>query len=73
MLKVDRGTILDEIPGRLLLSLIRLCINSNDDLAWRTIFHLCGRRNQVGDRTIDNIHQYAIAEGLRFHQACYQF
>ncbi len=70
--RADSGTLLDERNGRFVLSLIRLSVNPNDDLAWRTIFQYCSRGNQIGDVTIAAIEEYARAGGLRFHAACDQ-
>lgn len=67
-IRADRGGPMDESPGRHLLCLMRLSVNDYDDLSWRTIFQLVGRRNQIGSKTISNIYDYAVENGLRFHQ-----
>ena len=66
--RAERGGSMDESAGRYLLCLMRLTVNDCDDLSWRTIFHLVGRRNQIGPKTISDIYKYAIENGLRFHQ-----
>ena len=60
---------MDEPPGRYLLSLMRLCVNDCDDLSWRTVLQLVGRKNQIGSKTISDIYDYAFKNGLRFHKA----
>jgi DNA helicase-2/ATP-dependent DNA helicase PcrA len=66
--RAERGGPMDESPGRHLLCLMRLTVNDCDDLSWRTIFHHVGRKNQIGPKTISNIYEYAVENGLRFHQ-----
>jgi len=66
--RAERGGPMDECPGRHLLCLMRLTANDCDDLAWRTIFQLVGRKNQIGPKTISDIYDYAVENGLRFHQ-----
>ena len=66
--RAERGGPMDEPPGRHLLCLMRLSVNDCDDLSWRTIFQLVGRKNQIGPQTISDIHDYAVEHGLRFHR-----
>jgi len=66
--RAERGGPMDESPGRHLLCLMRLSVNDCDDLSWRTIFQLAGRKNQIGLKTISDIYDYATEEGLQFHQ-----
>ncbi len=65
----EGGGPMDDTPGRYLLSLMRLCVNNCDDLAWRTVLQLVGRKNQIGSGTISNIVTLATANGWRFHRA----
>jgi DNA helicase-2/ATP-dependent DNA helicase PcrA len=67
--RAESGDLLDQLPGRLILTLLRLSVNPNDDLAWRTVFHFCGRNNQIGASTIAAIEAFAGANGMRFHAA----
>ena len=64
----ERGGPIDESPGRHLLCLMRLSVDKRDDLSWRTILHLVGRRNQIGPKTISSIYHHADENGLRFHR-----
>ena len=66
--RAERGGPMDESPGRHLLCLMRFSDNNLDDLSWRTLFQLVGRRNQIGSQTISKIYGYATEKGLRFHQ-----
>lgn len=66
----ERGTVLDEQPGRLVLCFIRLLTDPRDDLALRTIFCHLGRRNGIGEATIAEIIEFARAEGFQFGEAC---
>jgi len=70
--RADPANILDTRDGRMVLCLIRLSVDINDDLAWRTVFQYCGRKNQIGDATIASVVDHAITNGLRFHTACFQ-
>jgi DNA helicase-2/ATP-dependent DNA helicase PcrA len=67
--RADRGTPLDEPDGRHLLSVMRLALNAHDDLPWRTLFQLVGRRNSIGAKTILALHDLATEAGLRFCDA----
>jgi superfamily I DNA/RNA helicase len=42
--RAEKGDPLDEAPGRYLLSLMRLALNSQDDLAWRSLLQFSGRK-----------------------------
>ncbi len=55
---------LDEAPGRQVLALLRLVVNSNDHLAWRTLLEL--RRNQLGEQALSALYQLGIARGMNF-------
>lgn len=66
--RAERGGPMDEAPGRHLLCLMRLSVDKRDDLSWRTILHLVGRRNEIGSTTISSIYHHADENGLRFHQ-----
>lgn len=64
--RADKSTPLDEPAGRHLLGLLRLTVNDHDDLSWRTLFQLAGRRNRIGAKTILALHAAATDSGLRF-------
>lgn len=66
----ERWTILDKAEGRYFLSTIRLLANGNDDLALRTMFQYVARKNNIGEKTIEALLNYAKLEGLRFAPAC---
>jgi len=68
-IRAEKGGPLDEAPGRYLLSLVRLALNSQDDLAWCSLLQFSGRINQIGDTRVASIYNYAVQNGLRFHQA----
>lgn len=70
--RAERGGPMDESSGRHLLCLMRLTVNDCDDLSWRTIFHHVNRGNQIGPKTISGIYEYAVENGLRFHQVLQQ-
>lgn len=52
---------------RVTLSFIRLVVNRNDSLAWRTLFQVV--RNGMGVECINSIEQLAQREGARFSTA----
>jgi len=64
---------LDRPPGRQVLALLRLMVNQQDDLAWRTLIGL--RPNQLGPAAIGKLYQLArqgskgFAEALQMVQA----
>jgi len=66
--RAEKGGPMDEVPGRYLLNLMRLALNSQDDLAWRSLLQFSGRRNQIGDTRVTAIYNFAVQNGLRFHQ-----
>lgn len=70
--RAEAGSALDERDGRFVLCLIRLAINAEDDLAWRTALQFCRTGNQIGAVTISAIEHYARANGLHFGRACMQ-
>lgn len=53
--------------GREFISILRLTSNINDHLAWRTIFQV--KRTGVGERTIEQIYNYARTSGKEFSAA----
>jgi len=57
---------LDLPPGRIMLGMIRLAINPDDSLAWRTL--LTVRTNGVGNKTIGAIVESASSAGVTFAQ-----
>ena len=53
---------------RIVLSMIRLLVDQNDCLAWRTLFQV-DKTNGLGDECIKNIWNYAQSKGIRFSVA----
>ncbi|MDP3974210.1 MAG: ATP-dependent helicase, partial [Candidatus Daviesbacteria bacterium] len=50
---------------RIVLSVIRLLVDQNDCLAWRTLLQV-NKTNGLGDECIKNIWNYAQSKGIRF-------
>jgi len=63
----DAGSPLDYDDSRILLSILRILVNPEDHLAWRTLLKL--RRNNIGDETILGIYNLADSEGITFTAA----
>jgi len=57
---------LDERDGREFLAILRLCANSKDHLAWRTLLQI--RKNRIGLDTISNVYEFAVNKGLTFSE-----
>lgn len=57
----------NNIEYRAVLSLIRLLVDQNDCLAWRTLLQIS--KNGLGDECIKNIGNYAQSKGIRFSVA----
>ncbi len=53
---------------RIVLSIIRLLVDQNDCLAWRTLLQV-DKTNGLGDESIKNIWNYAQSRGIRFSVA----
>ncbi|OGE29750.1 hypothetical protein A2772_00465 [Candidatus Daviesbacteria bacterium RIFCSPHIGHO2_01_FULL_38_8b] len=53
---------------RTVLSVIRLLVDQNDCLAWRTLLQI-NKTNGLGDECIKNIWSYAQSKGIRFSVA----
>ena len=53
---------------RTVLSIIRLLVDQNDCLAWRTLLQV-NKTNGIGDECIKNIWNYAQSKGMRFSVA----
>ena len=53
---------------RIVLSIIRLLVDQNDCLAWRTLLQV-NKTNGLGDECIKNIWNYAQSKGIRFSVA----
>ena len=53
---------------RIVLSMIRLLVDQNDCLAWRTLLQV-DKTNGLGDECIKNIWNYAQSKGIRFSVA----
>jgi DNA helicase-2/ATP-dependent DNA helicase PcrA len=53
---------------RIVLSVIRLLVDQNDCLAWRTLLQV-NKTNGLGDECIKNIWNYAQSKGVRFSVA----
>lgn len=64
-INVSSDSPLDSNSGRVLLSLLRLAVESNDSLAWRTLVEV-RKKNQVGDKTIGELTSKALATGQSF-------
>jgi len=58
---------LDSPPGRQLLGITRLLSNQEDSLSWLTLFLL--RKNQLGEKSLRALYDYARARGLRLRPA----
>jgi DNA helicase-2/ATP-dependent DNA helicase PcrA len=65
--KTDTLKPLDDKSGREFLAILRLCVNSEDSLAWRTILQI--KRNNIGEDTISKIYDLAAQKGLTFYSA----
>lgn len=52
---------------RAVLSIIRLLVDQNDCLAWRTLLQI--GQNGLGDECVKNIENYAQSKGIRFSDA----
>jgi len=52
---------------RAVLSIIRLLVDQNDCLAWRTLLQI--GKNGLGDECIKNLGNYAQSKGVRFSEA----
>jgi DNA helicase-2/ATP-dependent DNA helicase PcrA len=55
--------------GRILLSLLRLCVNEKDHLAWRTALQL--RPNGLGSKAYSALYELARAGGVGFADALF--
>lgn len=55
---------LDEVPGRQVLTLLRLVVNADDHLAWRALLEL--RQNGLGKQAIAALYQLATSKGMSF-------
>jgi DNA helicase-2/ATP-dependent DNA helicase PcrA len=58
---------LDSDAGRQFVSLLRLVVNSADDLAWRTLLRL--RDNNIGPTVLAKLYDLARSEGIGLAQA----
>ena len=54
--------------GRVLISFLRLLVNSQDHLAWRTILQE-RKSNNLGTSRISDIYQYAVDNNITFSEA----
>ncbi len=57
---------LNGVPGRIILSILRLLRNLGDHLAWRTILRL--KTNRIGDGTINSLLDLCRRNGYTFYQ-----
>lgn len=55
--------------GRLVLATLRLIVNSEDHLAWRSLLEL--RRNNLGPVALGSLYRLARARAIRFAQALF--
>jgi DNA helicase-2/ATP-dependent DNA helicase PcrA len=58
---------LDTGKGRELLAILRLSIDLDDHLAWRTLLQL--RNNGIGEKSLSDIYDLGRREGIRFYKA----
>ncbi len=63
---VDKETLLEEEPGRRLLSMLRLIAYPGDHLAWRSRLQLT---DGIGPSTFKAIYDFAAANGIGFSDA----
>lgn len=63
-LNVDSASPLYTDAGRVLLSFLRLAVDENDSLAWRTLLQI--RKNGVGEKTIKAVTEEALQIGAAF-------
>lgn len=61
---------LDENPGRIILSFLRLLRNQSDHLAWRSLLML--RQNRIGKITIQSLIDKSISSGTSFAEMLFQ-
>lgn len=61
---------LDEDEGRIFLSLLRLVVNVNDHLAWRTL--LQNRDNNIGEVVLKELYEKARIDGRGFSQILFE-
>lgn len=66
-LNIDAASPLDSDAGRVVLSFIRLAVDDNDSLAWRTLLKV--RKNNIGEKTIARIAEEAQQGGSTFGEA----
>ncbi|MCK9438791.1 ATP-binding domain-containing protein [Patescibacteria group bacterium] len=52
---------------RVVLSIFRLLSNKEDDLAWRTLLELA--KNNIGEKSIDDVFRIAVDKNLRFSKS----
>jgi DNA helicase-2/ATP-dependent DNA helicase PcrA len=57
----------EQKDGRILLSLLRLCVNAEDHLAWRTLLQL--RPNGIGEKAYFSLYDLARQKGIGFANA----
>jgi len=62
--RTDTDTPLDTDKGREFLTILRLCVNQGDHLAWRTLLQL--RHNSIGEKGIAKLYDSAHASGKTF-------
>jgi DNA helicase II / ATP-dependent DNA helicase PcrA len=65
----DKQSVLDENPGRQLLSMLQIIANPYDHLAWRTRLHVA---DGIGATTARVVYDFAVQEGIRFGQAIHR-
>lgn len=58
---------LETDDGTFLISILRLLINSDDNLAWRNILKV-NKENNIGDVKISKIYKYSSEEGIEFSE-----
>ncbi len=59
---------LETDEGSILISILRLLINLNDNLAWRNILKI-SKYNNIGDVKISKIYKLASEQGIEFSEA----
>jgi DNA helicase-2/ATP-dependent DNA helicase PcrA len=58
---------LDTNEGRELFSILKLSIDLEDHLAWRTLLQI--RNNRIGKKALSDIYNLARRDGIRFYEA----
>jgi len=63
----NTDNLFDSEDARVFLSILRLSVNPNDHLAWRTLLQV--RSNGIGDETFSRLYELAVNKGMTFVEA----